>query len=117
MNEVYDPTQNPRHLATVRDEPTPVDAQVWADLHTDLSTINAIGQTVSTEGWRHLEERIAKQLSRAKNVTHTADNRLEVFRAQGAIRACEWLLDLPAQVARERQRLVGAIESSRLVDE
>lgn len=115
---IYDPTTNPRHLIAARAaEPTLVDAGTWADLHTDLSTAGDILETISSRGWAHVVERIKRQMDAARRVTERGDVPAEIHRAQGAIQACEWLLNLPEQMSRERQRLVRAIESSQLVDE
>jgi hypothetical protein len=115
---VYDPATNPRYLKTVADdEPTAVDAQTWADLHTDLATAGDILETLGTRGWSHVAERIKRQMATAERVTTTGDTLADIHRAQGAIRACEWLLGLNGQMQRERERLTAAIANSQLVDE
>lgn len=121
MSEVevlYDPTENPRYLAQeAPDEPTPVDAQTWADLHVDLATLSDILETTGTDGWAHIAERIRRQMHDAERATQTADSLPEIHRAQGAIRACRWLLELPNQMGRERDRIARAIAGSVLAEE
>src|SRR5262245_22557142 len=113
---VYDPSENPRYLQRVTEEPTPIDRDTWAALQTDLSTVNDILETMGTRGWPHIAERIRLQLETAAKTTASSNDMIEIARAQGAMRACAWLLDLVNQMGRERARLSQAIETSVPLD-
>lgn len=115
---IYDPATNPRYLPPEEQEPQPIEVseREWADLHTDLATINDIELTLGTPGWPHLAERIRLQIDTAERVMRSSDSPQEIHRAQGALRACQWLLGLPEQMARERQRVETTISRSKMVE-
>lgn len=111
----YDPTQNPRHLDSVREEDVAEFANREMELSQYIDVCNRQLSMFQSKGWLSLMPELAEQVDAAKAWMFYAEDVSiqKVERVRGQVRAFEYLLRLPETVAKRREAAHDMLKQHR----
>lgn len=112
---VYDPGENPRHLTTVEEKPW-VDPLTLERAEVDLPAVGQILGSMDTKGWKHFAAAVAERANKARSELLRGTEPALIYRAQGVLETCDWILGLPESYAALRNQLSDLTRQSGVDD-